>query len=176
MCDLYGTTEVLNIINKPGDRVRQLQDLYKDQLLKNAKYVRHFEMRDRNKRIIYTLFFATNNILGYVKMKEAMWKVDCQSGISFSDATDSNQPLLFSIDPTPDLVAILVARFSKKKVMKRDLQTFVDGETVYISKHLTSALLKMEKEGMICVNSCKADGKKRRANSFPETCTIIFLK
>lgn len=174
--DLYGTDEVLKIVQKPGDRVRQLQDLYKKQLSKNAKYVRYFEMRDSNCRVIYTLFFATNNLLGYVKMKEALWRVDQQTGISFSDSTNKDQEVLFLLDPTPEIINVLFSQYSKKYILKKDIRTFIEEKTPYIVKQLNTALKKMESDGDIFVDPCKSNGSNRKRGTFPDECRIRFLK
>jgi hypothetical protein len=76
---------------------------YQEQLKKHAKFVRYFEMRNKNNRPIYYLFFATNNRLGHQKMKEAFWSIDTSSGLRFSDATNPNQPVLFDLKEHPKL-------------------------------------------------------------------------
>jgi hypothetical protein len=43
----------------------------------------------------YYLFYATNELLGLEKMKEAMWKADESGEFRFSDATDPNQLVIF---------------------------------------------------------------------------------
>jgi three-Cys-motif partner protein len=98
--DLFGTTQVLQILNTGKNGLSQLRALYQAQLEQCAKYVRYFEMRNEDNRIIYYLFFATNNRLGHVKMKEAFWKVDSSAGFHFSDATNANQLVLFEEDPS----------------------------------------------------------------------------
>jgi hypothetical protein len=56
-------------------------------------------MRDYNGRLVYYLFFASNNSTGHLKMKEAMWKVDPKGDFTFSDSTP-NQTLLFNLNPS----------------------------------------------------------------------------
>lgn len=109
--DLFGTTQVLKILNVDGNGIQQLRTLYQAQLEKCAKYVRYFEMRDEDNRVIYYLFFATNNRLGHIKMKEAFWSVDSSTGYHFSDATDPNQLVLFETDPSIDLANLLAIQF-----------------------------------------------------------------
>ncbi len=93
--ETFGTEEAINIAFFHGTRDRALKDLYQRQLQKEAKFVPYFEMRNRDNRTIYSLFFASNHRLGHLKMKEAMWKVDLMGDFRFSDATDPNQTLLF---------------------------------------------------------------------------------
>ena len=74
--ETFGTDEAIRIAERKADRVTELKNLYHRQLNKAAKFVRYFEMHDRDGRLVYYLFFASNNSLGHLKMKEAMWKVD----------------------------------------------------------------------------------------------------
>jgi three-Cys-motif partner protein len=97
--ETFGTDKAVNIAFGNGNRIEALKDLYLSQLQKAAKFVRYFEMRDRKNRVIYYLFFASNNPLGHLKMKEAMWKVDPVGEFTFSDATNPNQSLLFNAPP-----------------------------------------------------------------------------
>ncbi len=94
--EAFGTEEALALAEGSSDRVTALKDLYQIQLKEIASFVRYFEMRDNKNRIIYYLFFASNNSLDHLKMKEAMWKVDPQGEFTFSDATDPGQQLMFS--------------------------------------------------------------------------------
>ncbi len=98
--DLFGTTQALQIIANGGNRLENLRQLYQTQLQTCAKYVRYFEMQDEQGRVIYYLFFASQHPLGFVKMKEAFWKVDPESGFHFSDKTNPAQLILLSIDPS----------------------------------------------------------------------------
>lgn len=110
--ETFGTDEAIRIAEGTGDRVTELKNLYHRQLNKAAKFVRYFERRDRDNRLVYYLFFASNNSVGHLKMKEAMWKVDPMGDFSFSDSTDPNQPLLFNLDPSmAPLVADISAKF-----------------------------------------------------------------
>ncbi len=69
MPETFGTPECLEVAKRPGERIVALRELYQRQLRNAARFVRYFEMRDRNDRVIYYLFFASNNPLGHVKMK-----------------------------------------------------------------------------------------------------------
>jgi len=91
---LFGTDEVFKVVSTSGDGVKKLTQLYQSQLKKVGRFVRSFEMRDRNDRIIYYLQFVTRHRLGHLKMKEAMWQVDSEGDFSFSDATDPKQQVL----------------------------------------------------------------------------------
>ncbi len=72
--ETFGTEEAVKVAFGTGDRAEALKSLYYSQLKKAAKFVRYFEMRDHDNRVVYYLFFASNNPLGHLKMKEAMWE------------------------------------------------------------------------------------------------------
>ncbi|MEK7755840.1 MAG: hypothetical protein AAB385_01360, partial [Planctomycetota bacterium] len=121
-------------------------------------------MRDRQNRPQYYLFFATNNELGQLKMKEAMWKVDPDGDFRFSDATNPNQLVLFEADTTPPLVDELRKEFcGKGQVTGFTVRTFVENKTAYLKKHMTVALKQEEDASRVLVEPLKTDGKKRRA-------------
>lgn len=102
--DRFGTPKVHDIVNSRNDRISQLRTLYQHQLEKCARYVRFFEMRNEDNKVIYYLFFATQHPLGLVKIKEAFWRVDPSFGYKFSDATNPDQLVLFEEDHTSTLV------------------------------------------------------------------------
>lgn len=171
--DLFGTTQVLQTIAIRGNRLEALKQLYQSQLQTCAKYVRYFEMQDEQGRTIYYLFFASKHPLGFVKIKEAFWKVDPESGFHFSDKTNPAQMILLSVDPSQDLVKIIENEFSGKRVRVSVIQQFVEEETSYIAKHMRQALNIMESEGKISVEPLKSDGTKR-TRGFPETVIVNF--
>ena len=173
--DLFGTEDVMKIIDSSGNRVKAIQELYKKQLQKMAKFVRLFDMRDNNGRVIYSLFFATNNRLGHVRMKEALWQVDNQTGISFADSTNQNQPVLFDLEPTKEIEDLLTSAYHKKQVLMKNLSLFIEDNTPFILKQLRRTLQILEDKNLICVEPCKNDGSKRRGNTFPPDVIINFI-
>ncbi len=172
--DLFGTPQVLQIISQGGDRLVALRQLYQTQLQACAKYVRYFEMQDECGRVIYYLFFAGNNRLGYVRIKESFWNVDPDSGFHFSDATNPAQMILFSVDPSQDLVKILKQKFAGQRIVVSKILDFVEEETSYVAKHMRKSLTFMEAENSIKVDVLKPDGSKRRKNSFTEEVVVTF--
>lgn len=174
--EAFGTDEAIRIAEAPGDRITNLRKLYQRQLQRVAKFVRYFEMRDRQDRTQYYLFFATNNDLGHIKMKEAMWRVDPEGAFRFSDATNPNQLVLFEQDTTPMLVPDLHRHFrGKGAVTGRAVREFVENRTAYLKTHMTAALRQEEAKGGIKVNPQKTNGKRRKANSYPDDVVITFL-
>lgn len=174
--ETFGTDEAIKIAEGTGDRATALKNLYHRQLNKVAKFVRYFEMRDRDARVVYYLFFASNNPLGHLKMKEAMWKVDPFGDFTFSDSTDPNQQLLFNDPSTGPLTGNLAAKFRPAgQIAVKRVETYVQDDTAYLRKHMGEALGQLESQGKLKVAENKMDGKKRRAKTFPNEALISFL-
>jgi three-Cys-motif partner protein len=172
--DTFGTDEAVAIAEGSGDRVTSLKDLYHRQLTKIAKFVRYFEMRDRKNRIVYYLFFASNNSLGHLKMKEAMWKVDPMGEFTFSDATDPEQEVMFSTPAIEPLVQDLASRFRQTTVLVKDIHTYVSDHTAYLSKHMREAFRQLESNGRVTIKDVKRNGQKRRLNTYPDDAIMTF--
>ena len=173
--EAFGGDEAVQIAKGPGDRVVKLRELYQSKLKQAAKYVRYFEMRDRQDRTQYYLFFATNNELGHLKMKEAMWKVDPDGEFRFSDATNPNQLVLFEADATPTLVDQLRKEFrSKGTVTGFEVRKFVEDKTAYLKKHMTAALKQQEEATTLRVEPLKTGGKKRRPHTYPDEARLTW--
>jgi len=172
----FGGDEAVRIAKGSGDRVVKLRELYQSKLAGVAKYVRFFEMRDRQDRTQYYLFFATNNELGHLKMKEAMWKVDPNGDFRFSDATNPAQLVLFEADPTKLLAAQVRKEFrGRGTITGLDVRVFVENRTAYLKKHMTAALKHEEGGGHMKVDDLKTDTKRRRANTFPDEAKLTWL-
>lgn len=149
-----------------AERRAAIHGLYQSQLGGGAKYVRSFEMRNRNDATDYFLFFASNNLTGLKKMKEAMWKADEGGAFSFSDATVTNQLQLF--EPTPDLKALeklIVAAFSGREVSVIDVETFVVESTPFRETHYKSVLRELEARNVLQAIGAKRD---RRRGTFSD--------
>lgn len=172
--NLFGTREVLEVIEKKNERLTNLRQLYLTQLQKHARFVRYFEMRDQRNQVVYYLFFASNHPLGHEKIKEAFWRIDPSSGFNFSDATNPKQMVLFDIDPAYDLAKILCIQFGHQRVLSERVIKYVLDETPYLSRHARSAMKLLERNGAIRVDENKIDGSKRRKGSFPEGTIIDF--
>lgn len=175
--DVFGTDEAVRVAESSGNRIDKLRALYQKQLRRVAKFVRYFEMRDQQNRPQYYLFFATNNELGHLRMKEAMWKVDTGGEFRFSDATDPNQRVLFESDPTAFVGKELGDHFRGKGMISVEvIRKYVENETPYLTKHMKSALRHEEGTSRVKVDSKKADGQKRRANTFPDDARVTFMR
>jgi three-Cys-motif partner protein len=174
MPEIFGTDECFQM-----NGIDALRDLYQKQLLKAAEFVRYFEMLDDQGRTIYFLFFATNNRVGHLKMKEAMWSVDPDGQFRFSDKT-SGQAVLFDLsDQTELLWPLLYERFKGQTVLSEQVLRFVEDKTSFLYKHMRAALLEYEgifvpESDQIKVADMKADGKRRKPKTYPEGTLITF--
>jgi hypothetical protein len=160
----------------PLRRDRCLHDLYMRRLRESAgaRYVRSFGMSNAKDVTDYYLFYATNELLGLKKMKEAMWKVDETGEFRFSDATDLNQLVLFEKAPNlPLLRRRLLEKFSGKEVSVGDIETFVVVETAFRETHYKGILRAIEGEGGLKVVRA-APG--RRTGTFPDPSAIVRFK
>lgn len=129
----------------PRARNRFLHDLYLNQLRSDAKmtHVRSFEMRNERDVTDYFLFYATNNLTGLKRMKEAMWKVDESGEFYFSDATNENQFVLFEKKPRFDLLREqIVNRFTGREATIGEIEGFVVAETAFRETHYKSQVLR----------------------------------
>jgi len=174
--ELLGTEEIECILSNSTRRIEQIRDFYQAQLKSAARFVRYFEMRNEINRPIYYLFFASNNRLGHVKMKEAMWRVDSSGIFCFSDATDPKQHVIFN---EPDLGSLrddIRRHFGNQKgVDCREICLFTEDDTAFIRTHMNAVLAGMESDKTLLVNPLKADGSKRRKGSFPDGVLVDFV-
>ncbi|MCP4415163.1 MAG: three-Cys-motif partner protein TcmP [Chloroflexi bacterium] len=173
--DLFGTPAALDIAQNAENRTEALRLLYKEQLEKHAKFVRHFEMWDRNNQLIYYLFFATNGSKGHQKMKEAFWKVDSSSGFRFSDANNPNQLTLFKPgEHVPSMLAVELKRqFQDQTLPVQEIREFVEDRTSFLASHMRKALSLLEENSEIRVSKRKRDNTKR-TSGFPDGVIVAF--
>src|SRR5207245_9106807 len=123
----------IEIAEGAGDRPTLLKNFYQQRLGQVAQFVRYFEMRDSNDRVVYYLFFASNNSLGHLKMKEAMWKVDPLGDFRFSDSTNPNQQVLFSNPSVEPLVTDLESKsHAQAQISAEPVETYVPHNTLYL--------------------------------------------
>ncbi len=157
--------------SEPRTRNRCLHDLYLRQLHTGAAFARSFEMSNARDVTDYYLFYATNEMLGLKKMKEAMWKADETGEFRFSDATDANQFILF--EKAPNLVALrarIVAEFSGKQAPVGDIEKFVLLKTAFRESHYKGILKALEAEGRLtAVNPAQG----RRAGTFGDPAMLV---
>ena len=125
MEQLLDSDDLDTIVSGVGSRKDRIRDHYQAKLSTVAKFVRYFEMRNEQDRVIYYLFFAGNHRTGHYKMKDSFWAVDQTGRFRFSDATSRSQPVLFDLDPAPQLVPILESEFAGRVVSGKEVTRFV---------------------------------------------------
>ena len=125
-------------------RVRILHDLFLREVEKKAKWVRSFEITPNVGHNTYYLFFGTNNENGLQRMKDAMWRVDPQSGSQFRDATMVDHPVLFEEKPDYGrLLVLLRERFSIRWFTIEEAEKFTRRQTPFRDNgHLKTPTLK----------------------------------
>jgi three-Cys-motif partner protein len=158
-----------------SDRNRFLHDLYLRQLKEagGAKYVRSFQMRNASGLTDYYLFYATSNLLGLQKMKEAMWRVDESGEFTFSDVTDARQLLLIGKEPRYDLLEKqLRDQFRGRVVPRSEVENFVLAETPFRETHYKRVLKTLELSDPPALRVIDApDGRKR--GTFPSSLMML---
>jgi three-Cys-motif partner protein len=146
---LFGTTRRPDLEAGP-DRVDIISDFYIQQLGAHARYVWPFRMHDGRNRPVYDLVFATNNLTGLEKMKDAMWKIDPVTGATFSDRSEQATRLF---EPEPDftpLRRVIADEFANRAPSVEELEYYVLTETPYKKTHLRRpVLIPLEKSGKI---------------------------
>jgi hypothetical protein len=122
----------------------------------------------------YFLFFATNNLKGLEKMKEAMWKVDDTGSFQFSDHYDA-RGLMSLFSAQPNIVPLrnaIVKAFAGRQISIEKLQEWVIAETVFLPKHLKKPVLApMEDAGELSVVNA---APKRRKGTFSDGTILKF--
>jgi len=109
----FGGDEWLSVIGLSGkEKEDRFRDVYLDALRNRAgaAYAYPFAMRDLHDRVIYWLFFCSNNLRGLEEMKRAMWGVDRSGGFEFSDKHAAMIGTLFNYEDQ-DLANDLVEAF-----------------------------------------------------------------
>ena len=121
----------------------------------------------------YFLFYATNELLGLKKMKEAMWRVDESGEFRFLDATDPNQLVLFEKAPSlPTLKKHILAVCSGRDIKVRDIETSVLVQTAFRESHYKGVLKTLEKEGRLKIVRASAG---RRAGTFADPDMVVRI-
>jgi three-Cys-motif partner protein len=174
--ELFGTTEWRTVtkLTDPDQRRTAIHDIYLKQLKTAAKYVHSFAMLNKGNSTDYFLFFATNNLTGLQKMKEAMWKIDDTGSFQFSDHTHARRlTSLFSAQPNLEpLREAILKTFKGRQISIDALRDWVVGETEFLPTHLKRPILApMESAGEVSVVNPSA---KRRKGTFSDGTILKF--
>lgn len=148
--------------------------MYKRRLKRaGAKYVLSFDLR-KGKKIEYSIFFATQNLTGCDKMKQAIWKVSPFGDFSFQGQT-AEQPIIVGLDTLDygPLRSALMDEFKGGEWTRiKDVMDYVKSDKViYHSRKVKkSVLLPMEEEGMLQVKH----GSRKQQRTYPDGCWVRF--
>ena len=124
------------------DRKAFLHNVFVARLQQSAQFVRSFEI-ETDPNSSYHLFFASNNVTGLEKMKEAMWAVDPVMGTRYSDSTAPGQTVLFGADmDRAVLESALRSEFGDRWFSIDAALRFTLVRTPFLARHLRSDTLK----------------------------------
>lgn len=128
-----------------------------------SKFVWHFAMCDASDKLLYWLFFCTNNLRGLEEMKKAMYKADPGGGFRFSDKDNPSQLNLFGDYQDQTLAQDLNSTLGGKSLKLSQVREFVLTETpAYKYK---TALKMLVNDGLLKVVDAPP---KRRKGTFPD--------
>ena len=150
-----------------------LYNLYERQLrTAGAKHVVHFDIYSV-KRLIYSIFFATQHELGCDRMKAAIWKIAPEGGYEFR-GTHVDQ-LALNLNPNFEpLRQLLLDRFGDGQWHSIEaIQKFMrSDQTDYHCGHLKMKTLRpMEEDGLLEVDP----STRKRPLTFPDRCVVRFV-
>ena len=175
---LFGMTGAAEKIASASDRIASARELYSQALHQSATYVRFFEIRNTRGGLVYDLFFATNHWLGHYRMKEAMWKLDPDSGYRFSGGMSPHEPSLFDPQPGLQYAPQLWEHFRGKTVFSDAVLLHTRDKTPYLNSHARTALKLLESGEVsgcpLHISSTKRDGTRRRKNTYAAGTRLTF--
>ncbi len=166
----FGGDEWREVLTLAGhERENRFRAIYLDALRSRggAKYAYPFAMRGPDHRVIYWLFFCTNNIRGLEEMKKAMWSVDRSGGFEFSDKIASERSSLFEYHDEA-LAEDLVTALKGRTLSVQQLQEYALVNTPACKYY--QAFGTMEKARQLCVVDAPTG---RRGGSFKEYPSMI---
>ncbi len=171
---LYGTVN-FDGVEAADDAVPVLVEKYKSQLKRVAgfSFALDFQMVRSDGHDAYFIIYATRNITGVRKFKDAMWTVDPAGGQQFSDMHWNQVPLFTgsNVDTTL-LQQELSKEFSGKTVGIEEIEEYVLLKTPYKESHIRRmTLVPLETAGRIVVVEST---KNRRISTFPPGTKILF--
>lgn len=123
----FGGNEWMSVVELSGKQKEdRFRDIYLDALRQRARatYAYPFAMRDHHDRVIYWLFFCSNNLRGLEEMKRAMWTVDRSGGFEFSDKHAAMTGMLFTYEDG-DLMSDLAEALDGQVLTVGQVEEFV---------------------------------------------------
>lgn len=110
-------------------------------------------MLDESGRLLYWLFFSTNNLRGLEEMKSAMHRVDGTGSFRFSDDFDPTQLQLFRPPDDDWLADHLASKLAGRTMSIGDVKKFVLTETPCCKYAL--AMQKIRTQKKLTIIGCK---------------------
>ena len=157
------------------ERHRAVCSYYAERLRSaGAKYVLRFDLRE-DRRLRYTIFFATSNLLGCDRMKSAIWKVMPTGDFVWRGVHARQMSLDLELADSVHFQDALRGRFSGKGwISIREVNEFAQSDLVpFPSSQLRrSGLRPLEDAGYLEV---QVPGRSRHGLSYPKGCELSFL-
>ena len=148
--------------------------LYTAQLRRNgAKYVLHFELYEDG-QLVYAIFFATNNLEGCDKMKQAIWKIAPLGNYRFKGSSADQFTLGTSFVDFNPLKDALLRRFPGNEWQRIEaVEAFVksDETPFHTSQLRREALVPMEKSERVEVK----EGTRKQKGRYPPGTMLRFV-
>lgn len=165
-------------IRRESTRARRLElfrHLYIHRLRQRqvARRVLPFVIVDGDETLMHDLVFLTNESLGFLKMKEAMWVADESGDFRFSEADLGGQLRLGLQDHDGRLWEHLISRFHGQTVSGKTVKDFVEQETLYLDKHKRRVLMQHESDRLPVEERVRVTNRKR-TGTYPSGATITF--
>jgi three-Cys-motif partner protein len=152
-------------------RAEYLHDCYEAGLrsICNMSHIQSFAMETDGGRVGYYLFFCTNDLQAFDRMKAAMWKIDPSGAFRFSDRFAGQDVLFGPEQSTGPLRDAMLHKFTGETVRVPDISRWVVEETPFHSGQLKRATLQpMERRGEIVVQRPHARAQ------FNDQVTVMF--
>jgi three-Cys-motif partner protein len=160
-------------IRDSDKRKRFFYDLYKNQLRQaGAQHVVHFELY-KGRRLVYTIFFATQHTKGCDLMKQAIWKVAPWGDFAFRGMYSGQLTLGLEVPDFRPLKEALRQNFrSKGWVCIEEVNDFVasDQTDYHTGQFKRGALVPMEDAKEVEVD----DSTRKRKHTYPAGTRLRF--
>lgn len=119
---------------------------------------------ERDKNQFFCLFFFTTNMLGYIKMLDAKWKIDKEEGRGWQNNSELTLFNSSSTSPNTFKLKNLIVKFLKEGTKTNGEILFMTIRNRFLPKHATEILKMLQNEDRITVSSNM--GNKIRKGAF----------
>ncbi len=174
--ELFGTAEWrrASSIGDPQARKEYLYSIYERELRRaGCRYVVHFELYEGT-RLVYAIFFGTQDLTGCDRMKQAIWKVAPFGDFAFRGARHGQLTLILPNPNLDYLQSTIAEQFRGRNwVAIEEVLEFVQSDrTSFHSGQLKKGVLvPMEDKGHLKIKP----GSRRRRHTYPGGTLLKFL-